>query len=376
MSILSWPALILAQVQPPTAPPVTTAPVIASPLELTISWAMLLAAPVALGIAWRAGVFRRRSINGPDRVGRDEPLAVLWVLALLAIFAWFGSIVVIGASAQMTSLTSQPATAPVEMKLSPREMVVYSAIGTAAGLLTLLGGTFALHRGGFDRIGLTLRQLPAGMRQGLIAVVIIVPLTFGSSVATEQFWSAIGYRHPNEHELLKALGEVNDPWIKILVVVSAVVLAPAFEELLFRGYIQTALLGSVWRMFTPRPAMALQPAPLPWMTNAPPPTALPWMPDAPPPPPPPPNDAIVVPCAAPQLPELSGPQSWHRWAAVVITSLAFAAVHGELWLMPPIFFLSLCLGYAYERTGKLWVTMLVHAAFNLTSTILFLLIHP
>jgi membrane protease YdiL (CAAX protease family) len=375
MSIPSWAASILAQLPPPTAPPpapATTAPVTTSPAEQAVGFAMLLAIPVAIVIAWRAGVFRRRSINGPNRVAGDEPLAVLWVLALLAIFSWFGSIVVVSAVTHVNLSTSQPATAPAEVKLSPSEMVAYSAIGTAAGLLTLLGATFLVRRSLFDRIGLMLRHIPAAVQQGLVAAVIIVPLTFGSSIATEHFWSAIGYHHPSEHELLKALGDVDDPRIKLLVIVSAVVLAPAFEELLFRGFIQTALLGSIWRMFTPRPSIV------------PPPASLPWMPVAPPPPPTPQPplqpqqlDAGVVQYATPQTESAfelrrEAPRAWMRWTAVIITSLAFAAVHGELWLMPPIFFLSLCMGYAYERAGKVWVTMLVHATFNLTSTILFL----
>jgi membrane protease YdiL (CAAX protease family) len=34
--------------------------------------------------------------------------------------------------------------------------------------------------------------------------------------------------------------------------------------------------------------------------------------------------------------------------------------------------LSLCLGYAYERTGNLWAVMTMHAMFNTTSTVLYL----
>ena len=42
------------------------------------------------------------------------------------------------------------------------------------------------------------------------------------------------------------------------------------------------------------------------------------------------------------------------------------------WMAPLIFVLSLCLGYAYERTGNLWVSIIIHAAFNTTSTVIFL----
>ena len=60
-----------------------------------------------------------------------------------------------------------------------------------------------------------------------------------------------------------------------------------------------------------------------------------------------------------------------RWAGIVIASLLFAAVHAG-WMAPPIFVLSLCVGYAYERTGNLWTAIVMHATFNITSTLIFL----
>ena len=62
---------------------------------------------------------------------------------------------------------------------------------------------------------------------------------------------------------------------------------------------------------------------------------------------------------------------WQTWLAIVITSLLFAAVH-PLWMWPPIFFLSLGLGYCYERTGNLWTSITVHCLFNSVSTFLYL----
>ena len=35
-------------------------------------------------------------------------------------------------------------------------------------------------------------------------------------------------------------------------------------------------------------------------------------------------------------------------------------------------FLSLCLGYAYERTRNLWVSIIIHASFNAASVVMFL----
>jgi membrane protease YdiL (CAAX protease family) len=64
------------------------------------------------------------------------------------------------------------------------------------------------------------------------------------------------------------------------------------------------------------------------------------------------------------------PSGAARWASIFLTSLIFASVH-PAWTIPPIFFLSICLGYAYERTGNLWTSMTIHAVFNMTSTVLY-----
>jgi membrane protease YdiL (CAAX protease family) len=58
------------------------------------------------------------------------------------------------------------------------------------------------------------------------------------------------------------------------------------------------------------------------------------------------------------------------WPAIFFSALAFALVHHwSTW--PQIFFLGCCLGYAYERSGNLWVSITMHAMFNLTSIWLF-----
>jgi membrane protease YdiL (CAAX protease family) len=76
--------------------------------------------------------------------------------------------------------------------------------------------------------------------------------------------------------------------------------------------------------------------------------------------------------AAPEPPAAPVPSGAARWASIVLTSLIFSSVH-PAWTIPPIFVLSLCLGYAYERTGNLWAVMTMHAMFNTTSTVIYLL---
>ena len=50
---------------------------------------------------------------------------------------------------------------------------------------------------------------------------------------------------------------------------------------------------------------------------------------------------------------------------------AFSLVHA-MWTWPLIFVLSCFLGYAYERTGNLWTCIVIHAAFNGFSTLVYL----
>ena len=40
--------------------------------------------------------------------------------------------------------------------------------------------------------------------------------------------------------------------------------------------------------------------------------------------------------------------------------------------MPPLFVLAVGLGYVYERSGNLWMTVVAHALFNATQMALFL----
>ena len=60
---------------------------------------------------------------------------------------------------------------------------------------------------------------------------------------------------------------------------------------------------------------------------------------------------------------------WAPWGAILLTSLVFAVFH-ETWTIPLIFLLSIAFGYAYERTGNLYVPMTIHFVVNATNTAL------
>ena len=61
-------------------------------------------------------------------------------------------------------------------------------------------------------------------------------------------------------------------------------------------------------------------------------------------------------------------------AALMVTSVLFAFLHGHAASIPALTMLAVCLGLAYEKTGSLLVPMIMHAVFNAVSVgaILFL----
>lgn len=56
--------------------------------------------------------------------------------------------------------------------------------------------------------------------------------------------------------------------------------------------------------------------------------------------------------------------------AIFVSALLFACYHTSVYQFFYAFFVGLILGYLYLRTGKLWVSVLMHAVFNLLCSIL------
>lgn len=58
------------------------------------------------------------------------------------------------------------------------------------------------------------------------------------------------------------------------------------------------------------------------------------------------------------------------WAAVVISALCFALIHGNMWQAVPAFILGVFMGFVYVKTGSLKLTILIHFVNNTTSLLL------
>jgi membrane protease YdiL (CAAX protease family) len=276
-------------------------------------------------------------------------IAPMLVITLIAGSAWFFSQIGYFAVKAAEFHRQHPNEKFEAEKLDSGDFVFLSTVPASVGFVLLIVGDLAARQALPRRLGYSLSKLTRGVLGGVLGMIIVIPMMWVSSAVLEQFYSRVGIHHPHEHELLGAMKDASAQ-AKLMLVIGACVVAPVFEELLFRAHIQTLLV----RVFTlrPRPAYVgypgidfAAPLPMPPIASAP-------------------SLEYATPPAPPSPRRMS-------WIAVLITSIRFAALHPP-WMAPVILVLAPGVGYAYERTGNLWVSIIIHAAFNTSSTIIFL----
>jgi membrane protease YdiL (CAAX protease family) len=161
-------------------------------------------------------------------------------------------------------------------------------------------------KSGLARLGLSGPDYQKQVWIGIRAALLISPWVYLVNIVANQVFQA------NPHAVLKMLDQELNLVTAILAAISAIILAPLAEEILFRGM----MLGALIRKSKSRPAV---------------------------------NRKFPV-----QM-------------ANVATSLFFALLHADAWPAPlGIFVLSLGLGKLYISTGRLWPCIVAHAVFNST----------
>ena len=120
-------------------------------------------------------------------------------------------------------------------------------------LLFIAWHRFARRIKGF---GLHIRTVGMDLICGLINFVAVYPLVLGLLWAV--IWIGEFTAGPDFemqiNEGLVALTEYDKPWLKVLVIFFAVIVVPVFEEMLFRGFLQSMLTGFIGR---PWPAILI-----------------------------------------------------------------------------------------------------------------------
>jgi membrane protease YdiL (CAAX protease family) len=160
---------------------------------------------------------------------------------------------------------------------------------------------------GLKGLGLNPTTIPRDFGAALLNLFAIMPVVLGAIILTTIVGKLIlGDKFQMpQHEELKQIIAYSQWQVRALIVFTAVVVVPFVEELIFRGMIQTML-----RSYIVRP-----------------------------------------------------------WPAIFLASLVFIIFHAnpEHWFA--LFFLSICLGYTYEKSGSLLRPIFVHSLFNAMSVL-------
>jgi len=277
----------------------------------TISIAQIIAAAgLILFAAWllRTSWGRKALVDSPARSNTMPPY-----LPLAVLFAWF---------------TSVPLAVSVAELLMPdladwQEAGLTNLVYCLCGIIIAIG-TILLARHYFDRqlkgFGLNIRTIHKDFLAAIVNLLCVWPLVMTAILLTIKVGTMIwgpDFEMP-QHEQLKLIGRYSQWSIRVLTFIVAAVMAPLLEELLFRGFFQTAMRTFLADLKYPQPA----------------------------------------------------------WLSIGASSVLFAASHVNAGHWPALFVLSICMGYSYEKSGSLFRPILIHAIFNGMNVLAVLMAQP
>lgn len=226
----------------------------------------------------------------------DMPFYVPFIPMLV----WFGFV-----SAGISVLEEFFKTQPQRQRAVIDNVILSGAAITAAIVIVFLAKRHFVR----GLKGLGFRPKTAG-RDFIAAMVnllsvwplVILAIIASGSIGKFAFGPDFEIRRHEELELITTYPQI---YLKILIAITAVIIVPVFEEMLFRGFFQT-LISSI---------------------------------------------------------------SQRVWASIFLSSGIFAIVHTNPWHWPALFVLAVCLGYSYEKSGSLFRPIFIHSLFNASSVI-------
>ncbi|MFZ4572751.1 MAG: CPBP family intramembrane glutamic endopeptidase [Phycisphaerales bacterium] len=265
------------------------------------TWLHLIGGAVALAALWFLGVLKKDSLSagGPRKV-ESHPTVIWLASGALAFLAMVAGGVIAASTLGITPGSSSLRDAAL-LQLGNYAISVPTAL--------LLARLMAMSA---PDSGMTVK--PPDFTKGIFALLLAWPLVQCTAIGAAWVTVKFGGPAPSDvaHSTLAALqANGRDPWALALAA-CAVLGAPIVEEFIFRGCLQSALVGLFGR----------------------------------------------------------------PWVAVAATSAAFAAMHlgearaGTWHAIAALFIFGAALGVAFERTRSLMVPVVMHVLFNLANILL------
>jgi len=239
-------------------------------------------------------------------------------MPFIPVLVWFGGVPI----AILITRTLFPDLADWQNVFIDNVLLCIGAIATMAVIIFIARASFARRLKGF---GLNFKTIHKDFGAAFVNLLTIWPIVIAMIIVTTFVGKLILGQdfHLEKHEELKTIISHPQLPVRILIIVTTVAVIPVFEEMLFRGLFQTMLRSFLDARCRPGPALT-----------------------------------------GSMLDARNG-----AWPAIVISSVVFAIVHSDPGHWPALFALSMCMGYAYEKSGSLLRPIFVHSLFNATSII-------
>ncbi|MEM6750261.1 MAG: type II CAAX endopeptidase family protein [Planctomycetota bacterium] len=265
--------------------------------------AMVMSALAIVTLLWQRGVVSESRL----RRGRGRPRSLGWVDGVALVGTLLGGMVLAGVL-QGVRAGMDPAWAD-QGSNTPTEAWLDTMVLGLMWVPSIAWLLFRYCESRRDRrsLGLHPRGLGRALATAGLGFVLLVPVAWavGSVSAMAAEWVRGAPPPEIAHDMLWALLAARDrPAMLAAMLTAAVVVAPVCEELVFRGLLQSSLVG------------------------------------------------VMRGC---------------RWPAILATSVVFVLIHVEVaepesWGV--LLVLSIAMGLVYERTGSIWAPVAMHAAFN------------
>ncbi len=214
-------------------------------------------------------------------------------------------------------------------------LLASNMVGTAITLVAAIAVLKLRSRATAKDMGFVSRAIPRDLLIGLATFVAAAPIVMGLQ------WIVVHWI-PYEHQIVDAVQQENDSKMWLVAVLSALVVAPAFEEFVFRVVLQGWLEKVELKLA--RQQAGLNP------------------------------DVSDITEDTPQSP-LTTPQFLGLTPGllpIVISSFLFALMHwGQGGAPIPLFVFALFLGFLYQRTHRYWPPLVVHMLLNGISLLMF-----
>jgi membrane protease YdiL (CAAX protease family) len=255
-----------------------------------------------VGLLGWAGCFRRDALlSGPSRDAGLVPADLLVGLGLMVVGASLAGLLM--RSAYFGAADIDPAE--LSTMDQAKRVLLTQAMGQLPIVLYMLWRVSAVP-GGPWRVGLIPSKPRRDLGWGLLGFVVSVPLVMGTIQTAVIVGQWFGQEPPAiGHEMLRLMSDSDSLPASVLLMCSAVIVAPVLEEAIFRGLFQSVMA------------------------------------------------------------EVLGVSM--RWPIVGVSAMVFSLIHvgAANWqTLPGLFVLGVVLAWLYERSGSLWPGIVAHMGFN------------